>query len=64
MPDELHSRLTNEAVRNGRSLDEQVIAILDRALNSVHPVELPSPIVPLRSITSEELAAAIREGRE
>ncbi len=64
LPDELHRRLKTEAERSGRSLDEQVVVILDRALRLVPPVTLPTPIQPLRPITAEEVAAAIREGRE
>ena len=65
VPDDLHRRLKSEAERNGRSLDQQALAILDRALNpAVPPVRLPTPIEPLRPVTPDEIAAAIREGRE
>jgi plasmid stability protein len=64
MPDDLHRRLATEAARSGRSLDQQVIAVLSGALRSVPPVRLPKPIQPLRPVSAEEVAAAIREGRE
>lgn len=64
MPDELHRRLAADAARNGRSLDEQVVVVLSGALRSVPPIRPPKPIQPLRPITAEEIAAAIREGRE
>lgn len=36
----------------------------DQGQRPVDPVVLPTPIVPLRSISEEEIATAIREGRE
>lgn len=64
MPDELHRQLQSEAARTGRSLDEQAIILLTKALRHVPPVRLPTPIKPLRPITAEEVVSAIREGRE
>lgn len=64
MPEDLHRRLVQEAKRSGRSIDQQAVELLDRALRPVPPVTLPTPIVPLRPIGEEEIAAAIREGRE
>jgi hypothetical protein len=63
MPEELHRRLAMEAERSGRSVDQQAIAILDRALQVVPPVVLPIPIVPLRPVTEDEITAAfVRPG--
>lgn len=62
--DELHGRLIRAAERSGRSPDQKAIELLDQALRPAVGVVLPSPIVPLRPITEEEIAAAIREGRE
>ena len=64
IPDDLQQRLQHRAHRSGRSVEQEVVEILDRALPKVPPIELPTPIVPLRPITSEEVVAAIREGRE
>ena len=67
VPDELHLRLKAEAERSGRSVDQYALTILERALKPavpVAPARMPTPIVPLRPITEEEISAAIREGRE
>ena len=64
MPEDLHHRLSRDAERSGRSLDQHVLAILERASAPVSPVRLPTPITPLRPISAEEIIAAIREGRE
>jgi len=64
VPDELPSMLRAAAERDGRSLDEHAVAILERAVKPVQRGYMPTPIVPLRPITEEEIAAGIREGRE
>jgi hypothetical protein len=64
MPEQLHRRLMQAAEKNGVSMDQQALKILEGALRSVPPLELPTPIEPLRPVTPEEIAAAIREGRE
>ena len=64
LPEELRRTLEEAAKKEGRSVDEQVVAILDRVLRPVPPVSLPVPIQPLRPITTEEIASGIREGRE
>ena len=64
VPDELHRRLQRAAENDGRTLDQEAIIILDRALKPAAPVVLPIPIVPLRPVSAEEVAAGIREGRE
>lgn len=64
MPEELHRRLAREAERSGRSLDQQAIELLDRALHQSRISGLPDTIVPLRPITEAEITAAIKEGRE
>jgi plasmid stability protein len=63
-PDELRTRLERAAIQAGVSPDQEAIAILDRALPRVAPVKLPTPIVPLRGITPDEIRDAIHEGRE
>ena len=62
--EELHQRLIRAAERSGRSPDQKAIELLDQAFRPVAGVVLPSPIMPLRPISDEEIAAAIREGRE
>jgi plasmid stability protein len=63
MPEELHQRLLRDAARNDRSPNQQAITILDRALNDQQgQIELPTPITPLRPVTTEEIMSAIHEG--
>ena len=64
MPDDLRQRLELAARQDGRTPDQEAIAILDRALRPATPVILPTPIVPLRPVSAEEILAGIQEGRE
>ncbi len=64
IPDDLHARLREQAVRTGSSIEQVALRILDSALPRIPPLRLPTPIEPLRPITAEEITRAIREGRE
>jgi plasmid stability protein len=64
VPDELQRRIEGEARRSGRSVDQEVVVILNKALRVVPPVRLPEPTKPLREVTAQEIVEGIREGRE
>lgn len=64
VPPELKRRLREEADRNRRSVNQQILLILERATNPLPPIKLPRPIKPKRPFTHEWLMRAMREGRE
>lgn len=64
LPDSVHRLLKKRAERNRRSMTQEAVVILEQALLDVPPVKLPKPIKPLREITGDMVASAIREGRE
>ena len=63
IPADLHDRLRRAAVCDHRSLNREVIALLEAAL-AERPVELPPPIRGAVPLTPDWLERAIREGRE
>ena len=63
IPGDLHERLRQAAVRDHRSLNKEVIALLEGALQSP-PVELPPPIRATFALTPVWLERTISEGRE
>ena len=63
IPADLHDRLRQAAQRDHRSLNKEVIALLEEALKP-RSVELPSPIRGAFALTPDWLERAISEGRE
>ena len=63
IPADLHERLRQAALRDHRSLNKQVIALLEEALTPRY-VELPPPIRATFALTTDWLERAIAEGRE
>ena len=63
VPKPLKEHLQREAERNRRSLNQQVLSILEQASAMPH-VPLPNPIKPRKPFTHEWLMKVIREGRE
>jgi plasmid stability protein len=63
IPADLHDRLRQAAQRDRRSLNKEVIALLDEALTP-RSVELPPPIRGAFALTPDWLDQAISEGRE
>jgi plasmid stability protein len=64
VPADLHRRLTEQAERNHRSADQELLTIMERVLRPVPPLPNVTPIQPLRPFDHEWLLAAMREGRE
>lgn len=60
---DLHERLRQAAARDHRSLNKEVIALLEQALASP-PAELPPPIRAAFPITADWLERAVAVGRE
>ena len=63
IPTVLHRQLKERAKRNRRSMNQEVLLILEQTVRELPPVVLPEPIKALRRITAEMISAAIREGR-
>ena len=63
VPPELHERLREAAARDHRSLNKEVIALLEAAL-SERPASLPPPIKPAFPLTQDWLDQVRAHGRE
>jgi len=63
IPADLHERLRQAALRDHRSLNKEVITLLEGALAS-RSVELPPPIQAAFGLTTDWLERAISEGRK
>jgi plasmid stability protein len=63
IPDEMHRQLREAAARDHRSLNKEVIALLETAL-AERPVDLPPPLELAFPLTKEWLERAISEERE
>jgi len=65
VPAILHQHLKERALRNRRSMNQELLVLLERAVegdNSARP-ELPPPVPTRRKLTDAWLKAAIRRGR-
>jgi len=64
IPDELHARLKQQAVQHHRSMNKEVIALLEQALNMDNAVrEIPPPYRGKLKLTDKLINQAKREGR-
>jgi plasmid stability protein len=64
MPPLLHERLRQRAAAHHRSMNREVIAILERELERPAVSELPPPIKTLKPISGEEIVQIIRDARD
>ena len=64
VPKDVHRLLKEAAARNRRSMNQEALTILERALRPVPPLARIKPIKPRRPFTHDWLQRAIREGRE
>ena len=65
LPPTLHRKLKEQAARHHRSLTQEVLAVLERALNDEgHPTDAPPPFKGRFPLTDEFIAQARRAGRE
>ncbi len=64
LPSQLHHRLKQEAQRNHRSMNRQVIAILEKELGHLTPTTLPPPVKLMKPMDPRWIVKVIREGRE
>jgi len=64
MPPELHERLRRRAAEHHRSMNREVIAILERELEKPCVEELPPPAKTLKPINHEQIVQMIRDARD
>ncbi len=64
MPQPLHERLRQRAAAHHRSMNREVIAILERELESPAEAQLPPPVKPLKPIDHEWVVQVIRDARD
>jgi plasmid stability protein len=64
MPTPLHDRLRQRAAAHHRSMNREVIAILERELDRPAGAELPPPVKTLKPISHEEIVQMIRNARD
>jgi hypothetical protein len=64
IPPEIHQRLRLQAERHHRSMNREVLAILEERLEAPLAMDLPPPIKPLRPISGESIVKIVRRMRE
>jgi len=63
LPDEMHRQLKLRAQRHHRSLNKELIALIEAALARPSAEELPEPVKLRKPLTQEMLDRAREEGR-
>lgn len=64
MPVEMHRRLKSAALQHHRSMNREVLTILEQTLESSPVVELPPPVKSLRPISGDTIVRIIRNMRD
>ena len=63
VPEQLHRRLREQAERNRRSMSQELLTIMEQALQPVPPLGRIKPIRTKRPFSHAWLLKAMREGR-
>ena len=63
LPSVLHSRLKYEAAGHHRSMNREILAILEKELGDARPVVLPPPVKGRKPIDPRWIVKIIRETR-
>jgi len=63
LPEDIHERLKEAAVKNHRSMTKQAITLLEEGLGEKRPANLPPLLEPPFPLTNAFLKRAKREGR-
>jgi len=64
LPPVLHRRLKQEAACHHRSMNGEIIAILEKELGAVQPVNLPPPVKSKKNVDPQWIVRVIREARD
>ena len=64
VPADLHRRLRDQAERNRRSMSQELLTIMERALLPLPPLSPVKPVKTKRRFTNAWLQKAVRGGRE
>jgi plasmid stability protein len=64
MPVEMHRRLKSAALQNHRSMNREVIAILEKELGKNRAAVLPQPVKLRKPVDPQWIANIIREARD
>ncbi|MFH1039161.1 MAG: Arc family DNA-binding protein [PVC group bacterium] len=64
LPPDLHERLRRCAAEHHRSMNREVIAILEKEIGARQPGELPPPVKGLKPVDGEWIAQVIRDARD
>ncbi len=64
LPPALHQKLKQEAARHHRSMNREIIAILEREMGGPVPAEAPGAEVPSRPLTAAWVRETTREMRD
>jgi plasmid stability protein len=64
LPPALHQRLKTEAVRHHRSMNREIIAILEKELDGLAPVAVRRPVVPSKPLSAAWIRETTREMRD
>ena len=64
LPPALHRMLKAEAARHHRSMNREIIAILEREIGASAAMELPPPVKGLKPVDGEWIVKAIRDARD
>lgn len=64
LPPSLHQRLKQEAEKNHRSMNREIIAILEKILERPAAAELPPPVKGLKPVSGEWIVKIIRDARD
>ena len=61
---EMHRRLKSAALQHHRSMNREMLTILEQTLEPQHVAELPPPVKPLKPISGDTIVRIIRNMRE
>jgi plasmid stability protein len=64
LPSGLHQRLKKEAQRHHRSMNREIIAILEKEMNVTRTAELPPLVKPSVPVDGRSIADALRKARD
>lgn len=64
MPADVHRRLKSAALQHHRSMNQEVITIIEEALDIPGPQELPPPVKTLKPISGDAIVNIIRNIRD